>query len=43
MLMGSNFEMAFGFTIINIIADIALKLINLVGVDHFVDFIFKSK
>ena len=43
MLRGSNFEMVFGFTIINVIADITLKLINLVRVKHFVDFIFECK
>ena len=41
MLTGSKFEMVFRFTIINIIADITLKLINKVRVEHFVDFIFK--
>ena len=35
MLTGSNFEIAFGFTIINVIADITLKLINQVWVEHF--------
>ena len=43
MLTGSNFEMAFGFSIINIIADITFKVINQVRVEHFVDFIFKIK
>ena len=35
MLTGSKFEMVFGFTIINIIVDITLKLINKVRVKHF--------
>ena len=43
MLTASNFEMAFYFRILNIIADVTLKLINYVRVEHFVDIIFQSK
>ena len=44
MLTGCNFEMAFGFILINIIADSALKLINEVRVaEHFVNCIIKSE
>ena len=43
MLTGFNFEMAFGFITINIIADITLKLIKQDRVQYFVDFIFESK
>ena len=43
MRTGFNFDTSVGFTIINVIADITLKLIYLVKVENFVDFAFKSK
>ena len=43
MLTGSNPEMAFGFTIIDTIEDITLRLINQVKAGYFVDFIFEGK
>ena len=41
MLTGCNFEMAYGFTVVNIVADIILKFTNQVLGEHFIDFIFK--
>ena len=43
MPTGYNFEIAFGFIIKNIIADMTFKLTKQVRVDNFVEFIFESK
>ena len=43
MFTGSKYEMEFVFTIIKAIADITLKLINQVRVEHFIDLIIGSK
>lgn len=43
MITGSNLKMMYVFTIINIIAEITIKIMNKIKIEDLINFIFKDK